>query len=55
MPINRCQIDGKPGFKFGKSGKCFPYTPGDTKSRERARNKAQAQERAIRASGFKEK
>lgn len=54
MPIKRCQKDGKPGFKFGTSGKCFTYTAGNAASRERAKKKAQAQERAIRASGFKE-
>ena len=55
MPINRCQKGGKPGFKFGDSGTCYTYTSGDAKSRERAKNKAIAQERAAHASGFREK
>lgn len=55
MPVKRCQSGGKPGFKFGDSGTCYTYTAGNTKSRQSARKKAVAQERAIRASGFKEK
>lgn len=23
MPVMRCQKNGKPGFKWGKSGKCY--------------------------------
>lgn len=55
MPIKRCRKDNKPGFKFGDSGTCYTYTTDDPQSRQRARNKAETQGRAIRASGFKEK
>lgn len=54
MPINRCSKDGKPGFRFGTTGTCYTYTTGNDASRARAKKKAQTQERAIRASGFKE-
>lgn len=54
MPVKRCQSNGKPGFRFGDSGTCYTYTSSDAKSRQRARKKAEAQERAARASGFKE-
>jgi hypothetical protein len=50
MPIKQCQSDGKPGFQWGESGKCYTYTPGDKASRERARQKALKQGRAVEAS-----
>jgi hypothetical protein len=49
MPIQRCQKNGKPGFKWGKSGKCYIYTPNNKASRERARQRALQQARAIQA------
>jgi len=55
MPIQGCTKDGKPGFKYGDRGTCYTYTPGNEASRQRALAKAQAQERAIKASGYKEK
>ena len=54
MPINPCSSNGKPGYKFGDSGKCYTYTPGNAASRSNARNKAIEQERAARASGWSE-
>lgn len=50
MPVQRCQRDNKPGFKWGDQGKCFTYEPGNEQSRERARNQAKEQGRAIEAS-----
>lgn len=47
MPLKRCTKDGKPGYKWGDSGKCYPYTPGDEESRKRAKEKAKKQGRAI--------
>jgi len=46
MPVRRCQSDGKPGFKWGDSGKCYTYTEGDQASRDRARAAAERQGRA---------
>lgn len=42
MPLKRCQSDGKPGYKWGDSGKCYT---GDG-----AREKAIKQGRAIEIS-----
>lgn len=53
MPIQSCTKNGKPGFKYGASGKCYTYTTGDEASRQQALEKAKAQARAIRASGGK--
>lgn len=42
MPTQPCKTDGKPGFRFGKTGKCFTG-PG-------AREKANKQGAAIKIS-----
>ena len=49
MPIQSCTKDGKPGFRWGKTGKCYIYIPGNEKSRKEAIAKAQKQARAIKA------
>lgn len=51
MPIQRCQKDGKPGYRWGSGSntKCFTYTPGDDASRARALRNAQRQAAAIKA------
>lgn len=55
MPVQSCQNDGKPGFRWGKQGKCYIYTPGNKESMDRARNRAAEQGRAIEASKQKRK
>lgn len=50
MPIQRGTANGKPGYKYGDSGKVYTYKPGDEASRERAREKAASQGRAIEMS-----
>lgn len=50
MPVQACRLNNKPGFKFGSTGRCYVYTAGNAQSRNRARNKAAAQGRAIKAS-----
>jgi len=32
MPIKACKKNGKPGFIWGNSSKCWTYTPGDKAS-----------------------
>src|SRR5438132_135754 len=46
MPIQRCKIHGRPGWKWGSSGKCYAGPSG--------RAKAERQAAAIRASGWTE-
>jgi len=53
MPIKECQKNGKPGYKYGDSGNCYTYEPGNKASREKAKDKAQEQASAIHASGYK--
>lgn len=43
MPIQNCQVDRKPGYRYGQSGKCYIYKEGDKASQTRARNKARKQ------------
>lgn len=47
MPIMKCQKNGKPGYKWGASGKCYTYTRGNEQSRKKARQKVLKQMRAI--------
>ena len=32
MPIQNCQVDKKPGYRYGQSGKCYIYKEGDKAS-----------------------
>lgn len=50
MPIQKCEVDGRPGFKWGEQGKCYTYTPGDEESMARAKAACERQGRAIEAS-----
>ncbi len=47
MPIQRCTLNNKPGFKWGERGKCYTYDQNDAASRERAKQRALRQGRAI--------
>ncbi len=53
MPVRECNSGGRPGYKYGDSGKCYTYTPGNTQSRVTARKKAEKQGVAIRVSQIK--
>lgn len=50
MPVKECQEEGKPGFKYGDSGKCYTYTEGDEASKKAAQRKAHIQGYAIEMS-----
>ncbi len=50
MPIQRCQEGGKPGYKYGKDGKCYAYKAGSLKGEKEAYDKAKAQGAAIEKS-----
>ena len=54
MPIISCELDGKPGYKWGQSGKCYTFTPGDVDDMKSARSMASAQGTAAYASGYTE-
>jgi len=55
MPVQSCNKDGKPGYKFGKSGTCYTYTSGNKTSRDRAYSKAVKQGQAIKAQQGRDK
>ena len=55
MPVGPCSSNGKPGFKYGDSGKCYTYTDGDDSSKSEARRQAEAQGAAMAAAGYMEK
>jgi hypothetical protein len=43
MPVNPCSENGKSGFKWGDSGKCYLYERGDAESMGEAKRKATLQ------------
>jgi hypothetical protein len=43
MPVNPCSENGKSGFKWGDSGKCYLYERGDAESMSEAKRKATVQ------------
>ena len=47
MPVMSCKEEGKPGYKYGESGKCYTYTEGDEEGRKRSKQKAYIQGAAI--------
>jgi len=47
MPLQRTTVNGKPAYKYGATGKAYPYTPGNAASREAAKKKAIKQAIAI--------
>ena len=43
MPIQECQVEGKPGFKWGNSGKCYTYDKDSDASKKTARKECMRQ------------
>jgi len=54
MPIVSCELDGRPGFRWGGSGKCYTYSEGDPESMRIARARASAQGQAAYSAGYRE-
>lgn len=52
MPVRRSKDSKGPYYRWGESGKKYHYEPGNAKSREQARSKAEKQGRAARAAGY---
>jgi len=50
MPVQLCEKDGKPGYKWGETGKCYTYTVGNESERREAKRRANIQGYAIRKS-----
>lgn len=47
MPIQRCQLNGKKGWRWGNEGTCYTYDPNSKASETKAKNKAKDQGIAI--------
>jgi len=47
--VKSCESDGKPGWKWGDTGKCYTYTKGDKEGSATAKVKAGKQGRAVKA------
>lgn len=54
MPVVSCEIDGQPGYRWGSSGKCYTFEPGDVEGMKLARSRASAQGAAAYAAGYEE-
>lgn len=52
MPVVQCSVDGKPGYRWGESGKCYTYDEGDADAMMVARQRAYAQGQAAYSSGY---
>jgi len=50
MPLMRCKLENKPGWKFGDSGKCYIFKQGNKASEAAAKLKAAKQGAAIHIS-----
>lgn len=48
-PLERCQADNKPGWRWGAGGKCYTFTAGNEESEKEARHKAMQQAAAMGA------
>lgn len=53
MPIKSCTKDGKPGLKWGDSGTCYTFTPGNVESKKAAEALVRKQQAAIEAQKHK--
>jgi hypothetical protein len=52
MPVKRGQDKQGPYYQWGDSGKKYHYTPGDKRSRDRAKEQASKQGQAAHARGY---
>jgi hypothetical protein len=50
MPVEGCKSEGKPGYRWGKEGKCYTYESGDESGRRKAKQRAIIQGEAIQKS-----
>lgn len=53
MPVHRGEDKQGPFYQWGGRGKKYLYTAGDKASRQAAKQKAEKQGRAARASGYR--
>lgn len=51
MPVKDCMENGKPGFKYGDSGHCYTFPPGDEAAKKAAKKEAIDQGLAIEHNG----
>lgn len=49
MPVQRVNVDGEDGYRWGREGKVYTFEPGNRASEDEAREKAEAQGRAATA------
>ena len=47
MPLQTCELNGDPGYRYGSNGKCYTYKVGDEEGRKQAKRKSIIQGTAI--------
>jgi hypothetical protein len=47
MPVKECELEGKPGYKWGDEGKCYTYSPDNEGQKRNSKKKAITQGIAI--------
>jgi hypothetical protein len=52
VPVHRSKDGNGPYYQWGQSGKKYHYEAGDKSSRQKAKEKAERQAKAARASGY---
>jgi len=50
VPVQECEENKKPGYRWGSSGRCYTYSADDEEARKRAKQKAAIQGYAIEMS-----
>lgn len=40
MPLQTCELNGDPGYRYGSNGKCYTYKAGDEEGRKQAKRKS---------------
>ena len=53
IPVKRCMLDGKDGWQWGGSGRCYTFKKGDAVASRKAHAKAVAQGRAAYMGGYR--
>ena len=52
MPVNKCQVNGTPGYRWGQTGKCYTYDPNDKEGAMSAFNSAARQGAVVMSKGY---
>ena len=52
MPLQRCEVRGRSGWRWGSKGKCYTYNENDERSERRAKSRAKAEASKPKAANY---